>query len=204
MQACLKSASLCFNWGMNLQSSQDFEALWRSKTCGKLSGLLVLCPLLLICDDWKQVTAHLTACVLWYSCYAESSTCKHLHDSCLPKSLCGPHVAFRQHFHNPLCAWYCPIILAHKLRDPLKWLEILSHIWQDPWFISRLLLIILEEFQDTTSEGFCPVCGKHYIRISIYYLPAYRENKRKKPTKNTPATYNLLSIQIWLSLHQTG
>lgn len=78
LQACLKSA-----WGVSLQTSQDFEALWGSETCGKLSGLLVLCPLLLFCDDWKQVTAHLTACVLWYSCYAESSTCKHLHDSCL-------------------------------------------------------------------------------------------------------------------------
>lgn len=55
----------------------------RGEACAKLSGLLLLCPLLLICDDWKQVTAHLTACVLWYSCYAESSTCKHLHDSCL-------------------------------------------------------------------------------------------------------------------------
>lgn len=73
----------------------------RQRLRGKaLRGLPPLCPLLLIPPDWKQVTAHLTARILGCSCYAESSTRKHLHDSCL----CGPHVAFRLHFHNPLCA----------------------------------------------------------------------------------------------------
>lgn len=60
-----------------LQSSQDFDSLQKSEDCSRLSGLLLPCPLLLIWDDWKQVTAHLTACILCCSCYAESSICKH-------------------------------------------------------------------------------------------------------------------------------
>lgn len=59
-----------------------------ARGCGKAGAvqeewLLLPCPLLLICDAWKQVTAHLTAHILWCSCYAGSSTCKHLPDSCL-------------------------------------------------------------------------------------------------------------------------
>lgn len=111
-------------WGCSPRRAS--EARRKARTAGATLCL----PLLLIHHEWKQVTAHSTACILRCSCYAERSTCEHLHDLCLHE----PRVAPRQRCHSPLCllwpygsstarlqavavseGWRCSPVLARKL-----------------------------------------------------------------------------------------
>lgn len=100
----------------------------RRASKARAAGGTLCLPLLLIHHEWKQVTAHSTACIPRCSCYAERSTWEHLHDLCLHE----PRVALRQRCHSPLCvlwphgsstarlqavtaSWRCSPVLARKL-----------------------------------------------------------------------------------------